>query len=95
MQFVKRTSLLLGITTLVTTLVTTALISSAAHAGWERTWIEKFDGTGVDFSHWTAQTQANYNNEIQCYTDDETSALRIAHSWSCHDAQLNYHWRTN
>jgi beta-glucanase (GH16 family) len=76
MQIVKRTSLLLGFTTLVTTLVTTALISSAAHAGWERTWIEKFDGTGVDISHWTAQTQANYNNEIQCYTDDETSADR-------------------
>lgn len=47
-----------------------------ANAGWEATWIEKFDGTGVNFDNWTAQTQANYNNEIQCYTDDETSANR-------------------
>jgi beta-glucanase (GH16 family) len=44
-----------------------------AYAGWEVTWIDKFDGTGVDFDNWTAQTQANYNNEIQCYTDDETA----------------------
>lgn len=72
MQAITRTSLLLGITTLVSA----TLLSSPANAGWERTWIEKFDGTGVNFDNWTAQTQANYNNEIQCYTDDETSANR-------------------
>jgi beta-glucanase (GH16 family) len=44
-----------------------------AYAGWEVTWIDKFDGTGVNWDNWTAQTQANYNNEIQCYTDDETT----------------------
>lgn len=43
-----------------------------SHAGWEVTWIDKFDGSGVDWNNWTAQTQANYNNEVQCYTDDET-----------------------
>jgi beta-glucanase (GH16 family) len=43
-----------------------------SYAGWEVTWIDDFNGTGVDWNNWTAQTQANYNNEIQCYTDDET-----------------------
>jgi len=46
------------------------------YAGWEVTWIDKFDGTGVNWDNWTAQIQANYNNEVQCYTDDETSAQR-------------------
>lgn len=44
-----------------------------AYAGWEVTWIDKFDGTGVNWDNWTAQTEANFNNEIQCYTDDETA----------------------
>lgn len=44
-----------------------------AYAGWEVTWIDKFDGTGVNWDNWTAQTEANFNNEIQCYTDDETT----------------------
>lgn len=47
-----------------------------AIAGWEVTWIDKFDGTGVNWNNWTAQIQANYNNEVQCYTDDESSANR-------------------
>lgn len=68
----QRTSLLVGLTTLAAA----SLLSTTVQAGWERTWIEKFDGNGVNFNNWTAQTQANYNNEIQCYTDDETSANR-------------------
>jgi beta-glucanase (GH16 family) len=47
-----------------------------SQAGWEVSWIERFDGESVDGNNWTAQIQANYNNEIQCYTDDETSAQR-------------------
>ncbi|GGA82613.1 hypothetical protein GCM10011369_25760 [Neiella marina] len=45
-----------------------------AHAGWEVQWIDTFDGNSVNWDNWTAQIQANYNNELQCYTDDETSA---------------------
>ena len=47
-----------------------------SQAGWEVSWIERFDGEGVNWNNWTAQIQANYNNEIQCYTDDETSEQR-------------------
>jgi beta-glucanase (GH16 family) len=47
-----------------------------SQAGWEVSWIERFDGESVNWDNWTAQIQANYNNEIQCYTDDETSAQR-------------------
>jgi len=39
-------------------------------------WIERFDGDGVNWDNWTAQTAANYNNEVQCYTDDDSSAQR-------------------
>lgn len=39
-------------------------------------WIERFDGDGVNWDNWTAQTAANFNNEVQCYTDDDTSANR-------------------
>ncbi len=42
-------------------------------AGWQLEWIDNFDGTRVDKSNWTSQTQANYNAEVQCYTDDDTS----------------------
>jgi hypothetical protein len=42
----------------------------------EVTWIDKFDGSGVNWDNWTAQVQANYNNAVQCYTDDETSDQR-------------------
>jgi beta-glucanase (GH16 family) len=57
-------------------LLGTFLLSWTAYAGYEVTWIERFDGTGVDWRNWTAQTNANYNNEVQCYTDDETSSNR-------------------
>ncbi len=42
-------------------------------AGWELQWIDRFDGTGVDWNNWTAQIQANFNAEVQCYTDDDSS----------------------
>lgn len=50
--------------------------TNISHAGWEVSWIERFDGDSVNWDNWTAQIQANYNNEVQCYTDDETSAQR-------------------
>ncbi len=43
-------------------------------AGWQLEWIDDFDGSRVNKDNWTSQIQANYNNEIQCYTDDDTSA---------------------
>lgn len=52
------------------------LLAGAANAGWEVQWIEQFDGDGVDWSNWTAQTAANFNNEVQCYTDDDSSEQR-------------------
>ncbi|PKG98794.1 glycoside hydrolase [Paraglaciecola sp. MB-3u-78] len=45
-------------------------------AGWEVTWIDRFDETGVNWDNWTPQIQANYNNEVQCYTDDDSSAQK-------------------
>lgn len=48
--------------------------SASTMAGWQVQWIDKFDGTGINWDNWTAQTQANYNNEVQCYTDDDSSA---------------------
>ena len=51
-------------------------ISGAAQAGWEVQWIDRFDGNGIDLNNWTPQIQANYNNEIQCYTDDDSSPDR-------------------
>ncbi len=42
-------------------------------AGWEVQWIDRFEGTGVNWDNWTAQIQANYNNEVQCYTDDDNT----------------------
>ena len=53
-----------------------AALTRPAFAGWEVQWIDRFDGTGVDWSNWTAQVQANFNNEVQCYTDDDSSADR-------------------
>lgn len=49
-------------------------ISAPTMAGWQVQWVDKFDGDGVNWDNWTAQTQANYNNEVQCYTDDDSSA---------------------
>ncbi|MDT0594581.1 glycoside hydrolase family 16 protein [Glaciecola petra] len=58
------------------TLLFCIMAAAFSKAGWEVAWIETFDGDGVNWNNWTAQTQANYNNEIQCYTDDDTSADR-------------------
>jgi uncharacterized protein (TIGR03382 family) len=55
------------------TTFTLAITTSSALAGWEVQWIDTFEGTGVNWDNWTAQTQANYNNEVQCYTDDDSS----------------------
>ena len=51
----------------------TLTISSTSIAGWEVQWIDTFDGDSVNWDNWTAQTEANYNNEVQCYTDDDSS----------------------
>jgi beta-glucanase (GH16 family) len=51
-------------------------LSMPSHAGWQVQWIDQFDGSGVNWNNWTAQTQANYNNEVQCYTDDDSSATK-------------------
>ncbi|WP_354624209.1 family 16 glycosylhydrolase [Psychromonas sp. MME2] len=48
-------------------------LSAPTMAGWEVQWIDTFDGSGVNWDNWTAQTEANYNNEAQCYTDDDSS----------------------
>ena len=55
-------------------LLVACCLTGIAQAGWERQWIDSFDGSGLDLNHWTPQVQANYNNEIQCYTDDDSSA---------------------
>jgi beta-glucanase (GH16 family) len=55
-------------------IIITSLFSNPLVAGWETQWIDRFDGSSLDLNNWTAQTQANYNNEIQCYTDDDSSA---------------------
>lgn len=51
-------------------------MSYPANAGWQVQWMDDFTGTGVNWDKWTAQIQANYNNEIQCYTDDDSSENR-------------------
>jgi len=56
--------------------LTGLLFAGAVAAGWEVRWIDRFDGDGVDWDNWTAQTKANFNNEVQCYTDDDSSAQR-------------------
>lgn len=52
------------------------VLSTSISAGWQLEWIDRFDGDGVNWDHWTAQTAANYNNEVQCYTDDDSSPER-------------------
>jgi len=54
----------------------TVLLSTPAMAGWKTTWIDDFNGDAVNWQNWNAQTQANYNNEVQCYTDDDSSAQK-------------------
>ena len=56
--------------------ILTAVTSFPSFAGWEVQWIDRFDGDGINWNNWTAQTEANYNNEVQCYTDDESSGVR-------------------
>ncbi|MDP5030336.1 family 16 glycosylhydrolase [Paraglaciecola sp.] len=51
-------------------------MSYPANAGWQVQWMDDFTGIGVNWDKWTAQIQANYNNEIQCYTDDDSSENR-------------------
>ena len=51
-----------------------ACITAPALAGWDIQWIDTFDGDAVNWDNWTAQTEANYNNEVQCYTDDDSSS---------------------
>ncbi|RFF28847.1 MULTISPECIES: family 16 glycosylhydrolase [unclassified Wenzhouxiangella] len=51
-------------------------LAASASAGWQLEWIDRFDGEGVNWDNWTAQTAANYNNEVQCYTDDDSSVDR-------------------
>lgn len=52
------------------------LVAGTVSAGWEVLWIDRFDGNGVDWDNWTAQTTANFNAEVQCYTDDDYSEVR-------------------
>jgi beta-glucanase (GH16 family) len=48
-------------------------LNTIALAGWESQWVDRFDGSGFDRNNWTAQIQANFNAEEQCYTDDDSS----------------------
>jgi len=50
------------------------IVTLPANAGWQLEWIDDFNGSRVNKDNWTSQIQANYNNEVQCYTDDDTSA---------------------
>jgi beta-glucanase (GH16 family) len=49
------------------------VITAPVFAGWEVDFIDKFSGTGVNWNNWNAQIDANFNNEVQCYTDDDSS----------------------
>jgi beta-glucanase (GH16 family) len=44
-----------------------------AMAGWDVNYIVTFSGDGVSWPNWTAQIEANFNNEVQCYSDDGSS----------------------
>jgi beta-glucanase (GH16 family) len=57
-------------------LVLGTMAMTPARAGWEMQWIERFDGDRLDLANWTPQIQANYNNEDQCYTDDDSTTNR-------------------
>jgi beta-glucanase (GH16 family) len=61
----KSRLLLIGLLSLLTT--------TTATAGWEVNYIDTFSGNSVNWSNWTAQIDANFNNEVQCYTDDDSS----------------------
>ena len=47
---------------------------SSAMGSWQLEYIDNFDGTRINKCNWNSQTQENYNAEVQCYTDDGTSA---------------------
>ena len=49
------------------------LMTTPTMAGWEVSYIDTFSGDGVNWQNWTAQIDANFNNEVQCYTDDDSS----------------------
>ena len=49
------------------------LMTTPTMAGWEVNYIDTFSGNGVNWQNWTAQIDANFNNEVQCYTDDDSS----------------------
>jgi beta-glucanase (GH16 family) len=49
------------------------LITTPTMAGWEVSYIDTFSGDSVNWQNWTAQIDANFNNEVQCYTDDDSS----------------------
>jgi beta-glucanase (GH16 family) len=49
------------------------LMTTSTMAGWEVSYIDTFSGDGVNWQNWTAQIDANFNNEVQCYTDDDSS----------------------
>ena len=49
------------------------LITTPTMAGWEVNYIDTFSGDSVNWQNWTAQVDANFNNEVQCYTDDDSS----------------------
>lgn len=51
-------------------------ISTTSTAGWEVKYIDDFSGTGVNWDNWNAQIDANFNNEVQCYTNDDSSLNR-------------------
>jgi beta-glucanase (GH16 family) len=59
-------------------LLSLLLLSSqqTVNAGWQVQWMDDFTGSGLNWQNWTAQIQANYNNEVQCYTEDDSSANR-------------------
>ena len=50
-----------------------SLLTTTANAGWEVNYIDTFSGDSVNWQNWTAQIDANFNNEVQCYTDDDSS----------------------
>ena len=40
------------------------LMTTPAIAGWEVNYIDTFSGNGVNWQNWTAQIDANFNNEV-------------------------------
>ncbi len=51
-------------------------LSQPLLAGWEVRWIDRFDGSNVDWNNWHPQVLGNFNSENQCYTADDTTADR-------------------